>query len=140
MANALYDKARQRFLEGQLNWMDDTIKCIMVDTSLYTFIAAHQYLSDVTLAARSTAPTLMIEKSATDGAADAKDVTFAAVSGPTIEALVIYKEVLDVALAVDEASSVLIAYIDAATGMPITPNGGDIIVTWDNGVNKIFRL
>jgi len=24
--------------------------------------------------------------------------------------------------------------------LPITPNGGDIIVTWDNGINKIFRL
>ena len=32
------------------------------------------------------------------------------------------------------------AYIDTATGLPITPNGGDIIVTWDNGINKIFRL
>ena len=39
-----------------------------------------------------------------------------------------------------EATSPLIAYIDTATGLPITPNGGDIIVTWDNGTNKIFRV
>ena len=39
-----------------------------------------------------------------------------------------------------EATSALIAYIDTATGLPITPNGGDIIVNWDNGANKIFRL
>ena len=39
-----------------------------------------------------------------------------------------------------EATSPLIAYIDTATGLPITPNGGDIIVVWDDGANKIFRL
>lgn len=26
------------------------------------------------------------------------------------------------------------------SGLPITPNGGNIVVTWDNGVNKIFKL
>ena len=68
-------------------------------------------------------------------------MTFAAVNGPSIEALVIYREVLGTdGVTPDEAASPLIAYIDTATGLPITPNGGDIIVTWDNGINKIFRL
>ncbi len=140
MANALYNKARQSFLEGQLSWATAVTKVIMVDTANYVFDAAHQFISSVPAVARITAPTLMIEKTTVDGAADAKDVTFTAVVGPTIEALVIYVEVLDVALAVDEAASTLLAYIDSATGLPITPNGGDIIVTWDNGVNKVFRL
>ena len=26
------------------------------------------------------------------------------------------------------------------SGLPVTPNGGNIIVAWDNGVNKIFKL
>jgi hypothetical protein len=26
------------------------------------------------------------------------------------------------------------------SGLPVTPNGGNIVVTWDNGVNKIFKL
>jgi len=30
--------------------------------------------------------------------------------------------------------------MDTATGLPITPNGGDIIITWDNGTNRILRL
>ena len=41
---------------------------------------------------------------------------------------------------VPEANGNLIAWIDTATGLPIVPNGGDIIVTWDNGNNKIFKL
>ena len=52
----------------------------------------------------------------------------------SIEAIVIYVDTGT------EATSPLIAYIDTATGLPITPNGGDIIVTWDNGVNKIFKV
>lgn len=36
--------------------------------------------------------------------------------------------------------SPLIAFIDTATGLPVTPNGGDITVAWDSGANKIFKL
>lgn len=135
MANALYDKGRQRFLEGQFNWLTDTVKVLMIDQAAYVVnLTTHEFLSDVSLSARITTPVTLTGKSTTGGAADASDVTFSAVSGPSIEALVIYK---DTGV---EATSPLIAYIDTATGLPITPNGGDIIVTWDNGTNKIFKL
>jgi hypothetical protein len=34
----------------------------------------------------------------------------------------------------------LIAYIDTATGLPVTPNGQNITVSFDNGSNRIFKL
>lgn len=134
MANALYDKGRQRFLEAQLNWLTDTIKVTMVDTAFYTFNVSHEFLSSVPDTARTGTPALLTAKTSINGAADGGDVTFAAVTGPSIEAIVIYKDTGDA------ATSPLIAFIDAATGLPITPNGGDIIITWDNGINKIFRI
>lgn len=140
MSNALYNKARQRFLEAQLNWLTDPMKVIMVDTSLYTFSAAHEFLDSIPVGARVTSPTLLLSKTSVDGAADAADSTFAAVAGPSIEALVVYKEVVDGSSVPDDTQSVLVVYIDSATGLPIVPNGGDIIVTWDNGLNRIFRL
>lgn len=141
MANSLYDKGRQRFLEAQLNWLTDAIKVVMVDTAVYAFASTHEFFASIPASARITAPTTLTNKTSTNGAADAQDVTFAAVNGPSIEALVIYREVLGTdGITPDEAASPLIAYIDTATGLPITPNGGDIIVTWDNGINKIFRL
>jgi hypothetical protein len=140
MANALYNKAREKFLTGNLNWLTAPVKVLMVDTATYTFSGTHEFLSSISAASRITEPVLLIDKTATDGAADAKDATFAAVAGPTIEALVIYAEVLGAGDLPDDTASVLIAYIDSATGLPITPNGGDVIVTWDNGVNRIFRL
>lgn len=135
MANTLYDYARQRFLEAQISWMSDTIKVILVDTGSYTpNTASHQYLSDVSGSARIAGPVTLTSKATTGGAADAADCTFTAVSGASIEAIVIYKDTGT------ESTSPLIAYIDTATGLPITPNGGDIIVTWDSGTNKIFKV
>ena len=135
MANTLYDFARQRFLEAQINWMTDTVKVLLVDTGAYTpQTAIHQYLSDISGSARIAGPVTLTSKTTTGGAADAADVTFTSVTGPSIEAIVIY---IDTGT---ESTSPLVAFIDTATGLPITPNGGDIIVTWDNGVNKIFKV
>lgn len=135
MANTLYDKARQRFLEAQVNWMTDTLKAILVDTGAYTpQTAIHEYLADIPISARIAGPVTLTGKSTAGGAADAADTTFTSVSGPSIEAIVIYVDTGT------EATSPLLAYIDTATGLPITPNGGDIIITWDNGANKIFKV
>lgn len=135
MANTLYDFARQRFLEAQINWMSDVVKVILVDTGAYTAqTSVHQYLSDIPTSARIAGPVTLTAKSTTGGAADAADITFTAVSGASIEAIIIYVDTGT------EATSPLVAYIDTATGLPITPNGGDIIVTWDNGTNKIFKV
>lgn len=135
MANTLYDYARQRFLEAQINWMTDTVKVLLVDTGAYTpQTSVHQYLADIPISARIAGPVTLTNKSTAGGAADAADCTFPSVTGASIEAIVIYVD------SGAEATSPLIAYIDTATGLPITPNGGDIIVTWDNGTNKIFKV
>lgn len=135
MSNTLYDKARQRFAEAQINWLTDTIKAILVDSGNYTAnFSTHEFLSDVSATARIAGPVTLTSKSTTGGACDAADLTFTSVSGASIETIILYK---DTGV---EGTSPLIAYIDTATGLPITPNGGDIIVTWDNGPNKIFKL
>lgn len=134
MANAVYDKGRQAFLEGGVAWLTDNIKVVLVDTAAYTFSQTHQFLSDIAVGARIATSANIASKTSTDGVADAADLTFTAVTGASIEALVIYK---DTGVA---ATSALIAYIDTATGLPFTPSGGNVTITWDNGANKIFKL
>lgn len=137
MANTLYDLGRERFLEGQITWSTDTIKCLLIDTANYTAnFSTHEFLSDVSSSARigTTTGVTLTSKTTTGGAADAADITFSSVSGASVEALILFKDTGT------EGTSPLIAYIDTATGLPITPNGGDIIVTWDNGPNRIFKL
>jgi hypothetical protein len=135
MANALYGKGRQKFLDGDIDWTNDNIKVVLVDTADYTVsIDSHEFLSDVASGGRVATSNNIGSKTSTLGVADAGDVTFTAVTGDQSEALVIYKDTGSA------ATSPLIAYIDTATGLPVTPNGADITVTWDNGSNKIFKL
>lgn len=134
MANLLYDKGREKFLSGSISWSGDTIKVALVDTASYAInSSSDEFYSTVSAAVVGTPQTLGT-KTVTAGVADSADVTYTAVTGATVEALVIYK---DTGVA---ATSPLIAYIDSATNLPVTPNGGDITITWDNGANKIFKL
>jgi hypothetical protein len=70
----------------------------------------------------------------TSGTLDGGDVTFTAVSGATVEALVIYRKNSGA-----NTTWRLVAYIDTSvTGLPVTPNGGDITVTWN--ASGIFTI
>lgn len=135
MSNALYDTGRNAFLKGDVDWINDDIRGILIDTGLYSVdLANHDFLNDIPAGAREGPITALTGQTAVDGVADATDLTFSNVTGATVEALVIYKHTGS------EATSQLIAYIDTATGLPVTPGGGDIVILWDNGTNKIFKL
>lgn len=125
MANDLYDKYREKALTGAVDWLTDDIKVALVDAADYTVnLSTDEFLDDIPGAAIVATSGNLASKTATSGAADAADVTFAAVSGDVSEALVIYKD------SGSAATSPLIAYIDTATGLAVTPNGGDITVVW----------
>jgi phage tail sheath gpL-like len=125
MANVLYDLARESFLKGEISWSADNIKTVLVDTATYTVnTATDQFLIDIAAGERVATSANLTTKTTVAGAGDADDVTFTAVTGDVSEALVIYQD------SGAEATSRLIAYIDTATGLPVTPNGGDIAVQW----------
>lgn len=135
MASVVYKSAKQKFLSAGLDLTSLNLKTVLVDTGTYTFSAAHDFLDDVAGGARIATSGNLASKTVTDGVFDAADVTFTAVTGATVEAIVIYN---DTGTA---ATSDLIAYIDTASaGLPFTPNGGDCLVSWDNGASKIFAL
>lgn len=134
MANALYNKGRQGFLDGSIDWDTDTIKDALTDHGADTPApTTDQFLSDISAGTVATSGAYTT-KTVTDGVADADDVVHATVSGASIESVNIFK---DTGVA---GTSRLIAYIDTATGLPVTPNGGDITLVFDSGANKIFKL
>lgn len=135
MANGLYAKAKEGLLNGTINWATGNIKAVLVDTGTYSpSLSTNQYLSDITSGARIATSANLTSKTVTGGVADAADVVFSAVSGATVEAVVLYQ---DTGTA---STSSLIAFIDTGTGLPITPNGGDITIQWLNGSSRIFAL
>jgi len=137
MANSLYTPFVNSYLTQGANQVDfdaDDIRVILVDAADYTVdLTNHDFLDDVPGAARVATGALAGE-SVSGRVFDATDLVFPLVTGDPSEALIIYKHTGT------ESTSRLIAYIDTATGLPVTPNGGDITVVWDNGANKIFKL
>ena len=133
MANALYSKAKESFLNGSINMVANTITIALVDTGVYTYSATHQFRNEVSNSAIISSTTLA-NKTITNGVFDADDATFSSVTGANCEALIIFS---DTGI---QGTSRLVAYIDSATGLPILPNGGDITVAFSSGSSRIFAL
>jgi len=135
MANALYDKGREGFLDGSIDWDTNDTRAILIDEADDTIdLAVDDNLDDRAVASRVATSSAMASKTATNGVADAADLTWTAVTGDQAESIDIYRHTGT------ESTSRLICNIDTATGLPVTPNGGDITAQWDNGANKIFKL
>lgn len=205
MANALYEKGREGFLNGSVSWGSDDIRVILLDLNDYAKLVSaatnaspivvttstshglstgnrvaissvlgntaangnwtvtvtsatvfsldgstgngawtsggfvvdltnNDFLDDVAGAARVATSGALANKTVTNGVADADDVTFTSVTGDVSEALLIYKHTGT------ESTSRLLVHIDTGTGLPVTPNGGNITVTWSSGTTRIFKL
>lgn len=131
MANALYPKFKEACLQGNINMSSGTVKVALIDTGTYTYSAAHEFYSSVSGVVGT--PVTLGTKTFTNGLFDAADATFTAVTGSTAEAIIIY---IDTGTA---GTSRLIEYLDTgATGLPVTPNGGDVTITWN--ASGIFQL
>lgn len=135
MTKTLYNEGREGFLRGEISWNTNTIKTVAV-TAGYTFSQTHKFLSDVPGGAvRVFTTAALANKTTTAGVADADDpAATSPATGPAVTALIYYA---DTGV---EATSRLIAYDDEATGLPFTPDGGPVQITFDNGANKIFKL
>lgn len=138
MANAVYPPYKQSLLAGDANadLDNDTTTdgpfCALVDTGTYTYSAAHDFYNDLSgivgTDQRITGPTVA------SGTLDGSDLTYTAVSGNSVEALVIYRKNSGA-----NTTWRLVVYIDTGqTGLPVTPNGGNITVTWN--ASGIFTI
>ena len=135
MSNSLFDGGREAFLGGDADWDANTIKLVCVDHADDTpNVTTDDNLDDILAAALVATSGAFASKTKTAGVADAADVVLTTVTGDQFESIVIYKDTGT------ESTSLLLVFIDTATGLPCTPNGANITVAWDSGANKIFRL
>lgn len=138
MANAVYDLFKQELMKGTANNLLNSAEggtgvfCALVDTGSYTFSQAHQFYSS--LAGVVGTDQEILTKTQAAGVFDGTDLTYTAVTGNSVEALVLYRK-----NAGANTTWPLIAYIDTGvTNLPVTPNGGNITITWN--ASGIFKL
>lgn len=133
MANVIYPLYKEALLDGSstIDINDGTVKAALIDTGTYTYSASHYIFSQVSGVVGT--PTEITNTTVDAGLFDGDDVTFNSVSGDTVEAIIIF---IDTGT---PSTSRLVAYLDTSiTGLPVTPNGGDINVVWD--ASGIFQL
>lgn len=125
MANALYGLARQAWANAQVNWGTAAIHVDLIDLADYTVsINTHEFRSSVPAAARVASFGPLTGKTSALGVLQSANFTFPTVTGDQAEALIYWVNTGS------DATSRLLIFVDTATsGLPVTPNGGDINVT-----------
>lgn len=138
MANTVYPLFKQEILKGTANNLLNSTEgatgvfCALVDTGTYIYSAAHQFYSSLSGVVGTDQE--ILTKTQVTGTFDGTDLTYTAVTGASVEALVLYRK-----NAGANTTWPLIAYIDTSvTGLPVTPNGGNITITWN--ASGIFTI
>jgi hypothetical protein len=136
MANSLYKKAKEAFLEGLLDLTDDTLKVCLVKNSYTVDLEAHQFLSDIGSSNIAATSSALVDKTTANGIFDADNITIEDYGTSGFNYVVLFK---DTGVA---STSRLIAYIDTADGLPVSSSSSAISITinWSNAINKIFTL
>ena len=137
MANALYDKGREFCLEGAIAWLSANIKVVSIDENDdVPVLATDDFLDDILAGAREFTSGNLASKTSTDGVADAADLApaFSGASGDQFESITIFRD------SGSAATSELICNIDSATGLPLSPDGGNIDIAWSSAGDRIFKL
>ncbi len=139
MANAIYPLFKGFLMTASANVSldqnnaTDGVFCQLTDTGTYTYSAAHDFYDDAVGGIVGTSQRVSTPTTAS-GLFDGDDLTYTAVTGASVEALVLYRH-----NAGANTTWKLVAYIDTSvTGLPVTPNGGNITVTWN--ASGIFQL
>ncbi len=139
MANALFDIYKEAMLGGGnhggtlIDLTSNTIKVALIDTGTYDPTpTTDEDIADLSPDPRVGTDVTLGTISVTNGTFDAADSTFTSVSGNSVEELLIFKSTGT------PADDVLLVTFDTATGLPVTPNGGDIVIQWN--ASGIFSL
>jgi hypothetical protein len=135
MATFVYDNAKKLFMQGDLDWVNDTFKVLLLGDAGAGTDAGLEFVSEVsgeeldgtgyTPGFAGSGRKALASKSVllSDGKAQAQadDLTWAAIDAGTAYAAVVYKPVTN------DADSLLIAFVDFADTVT---NGGDFDLNW----------
>lgn len=134
MSNVVYPKAKETMLAYFLSL--GVLKVVALDLTVYTYSAAHQFMSSVPAGARVVTPITLTSVAQALGVLSAANVSWTGLSGvPAVGALLLYCDTGS------DATSPVLAYIDqAGSTLPTSPNPVRIDTQWDTGANKILAL
>ena len=136
MANGIFDNTKTELLTSAYpGWAADHRVVLGDAADDDPSLSADDNLDDIAGAARvATSATIGSPTSGVTGAgqADGDDITFTSVTGDVSEWLTIYQHTGT------ESTSRLVLKLDTSvTGLPVTPNSGNITVTWSTYIFSV---
>lgn len=131
MANASYNIAKKKFLDGALSFASADLRVLLV-TSGYTFNADHDFIADLTPGSNELSGTGYARKTLAGKATttddtndraegDCDDIAYTAINAGTAAMMILYVQVTN------DADSYLVGKFDTG-GFPLITNGGDATV------------
>lgn len=137
MANRMYLRGRQAFLEGSIAILSDNIKASLVNATTYSAVdtTTDQFFSTIPSTVADSA-NLASKTSGVPqyGTFDAADLTWTSVTGSVANYVVLWKDTGT------PSTCPLICLFDTGANLPVTPIGGDITAQWSSGTDRIFTL
>ncbi len=135
MSNVLFPSGREGILDETIFMNSGDVR-IMLVKSAYTYDSTDVYLADIGAVdnGRSVA---LAGKTFTAGVFDATDpAAFTATAAVACNAVILFQHTGS------DATARLVAFVDVvASGFPFTPAAGQgVLISFDNGANKIFKL
>lgn len=134
MANTLYNKTRESFAKGLINWESSPVAAFLVPAGTYTYNIAHASLADLGAPAKVFKASMLGRVVTSVGGCQADATLFAGPNGPTISEVVI---ALDTGV---DSTSILIAHIDVLGGLPFVSSNTPVFVSWNATSAGIFTL
>lgn len=133
MTNALFTAFKVSLLKADCD-LDDSLKWCGVDHTDDTPVpATDDFLDDIIAGGRVGTSAALASKTFTAGTFDAADTVATAVTGDQFESIILYDDTPGT-----DATRDLIVFWDTATGLPCTPNGGDITLSYN--ASGIFAI
>jgi hypothetical protein len=140
VTNAVYPAALDGLLTGAIDLDTAVLKAALVRG--YTYDATDTTVADVVATGTLNGTSAALSSvTVSGGVADASNTTITTTASASNHALLLFQaSAVTGGADVAQSSQRLVAYIDTGTDLPIQPGTGTVSVTWDDGVNKIFKI
>lgn len=115
--NTLFDKGREGFADGSIDWDTDDIRAMLI-LSTYTFDITDQFIADLGAVDNGRSAALG-SKTKTDGILDAADTSLAALAAAASKALALFKHTGN------DATARLIAFLDGRFRFTLSANASN---------------
>lgn len=136
MANFVYGKAKQKILNGEIDFSSNNFKILLTNSTYSPNQNTDEFVSNITSSSIEYRSENLNNITNNLGVIDANDITFSLSANKSIDALVLYQ------VGVNDSSSILLLYIDTATGLPFPGSSQAVTVSinWSNEATRILSI